>query len=445
MEEFSIYCRCGTQIHTSDAHLGRVIRCRCGNSLPIARPGPATRSNSSSSPTKRRTLKRSFAQPVGRLVAAVGRAGRWLASELRGARAFTRWGARLQLTYLLGIVAAWLMLVTLSERWLPATLLAYGPRSVTLLPLALVVPIGLMFARRSLVFTAAAALLATSQIMGYRVSLSAAAPPMLQVAERSQRMRVLTLNSASGRVLEGRLDALIARYEPDVVALQECSPQTTTSLASIQGWYMARHHGLCTLSRWPIVGRDSMPRAEFARVRQLGFGGTALAIRYHIQHPTHPFHVVNLHLETARKGLKGLLGPDGLLPDSGGLPRSVPFLQDNGRVEANALIRRRESQRASAWAAQESQSMSVVVMGDFNLPVESTIYRESWRAWLNAFESKGNGFGYTKSEGRLLRIRIDHVLASSLWFEVSGAWIGPEVGSDHRPVIADLTFRERVR
>lgn len=186
---------------------------------------------------------------------------------------------------------------------------------------------------------------------------------------------------------------------------------------------------------------DTMPRAEFARVRQLGYGGTALVSRYLILHPTRPFYVVNLHLETARKGLEQMLGSDGLLPDGGGLPQTLPFTQGSDRFEANALIRRRESQRASAWAARDARTSPVVVAGDFNLPVESTIYRESWRSWMNAFEARGRGFGYTKSEGSLLRIRIDHILATRQWFRVSGAWLGPDVGSDHRPVIADLMFR----
>ena len=371
-----------------------------------------------------------------------GRAFRAVVAEMRSRRTATRWSARVQLAYLLGIIATWLLLISRSEQWLPATMLAYGPRAVVILPLAIVLPAGALFARRSLLFGSFGAWLAISQIMGFRFTMASAEPPTRSPQSVERDLRIITLNAAADRMNRAGLDALVARHAPDIVALQECSADVAASLATLQGWHTARHHGLCTFSRWPISAPDSMPREDLVSIADLGFGGTALVVRYVVQHPTRPFQLVNLHLETARKGLQGLLGSDGLLPDAARLPSTLPFTRGADRVDANALIRRRESQRASAWAARDVHTMPVIVVGDFNLPVESTIYRESWQTWLNAFESKGRGFGYTKSEGTLLRIRIDHVLAAPQWFDVTGVWLGSDVGSDHRPVIADLVLVE---
>ena len=57
-------------------------------------------------------------------------------------------------------------------------------------------------------------------------------------------------------------------------------------------------------------------------------------------------------------------------------------------------------------------------------------------------DARGTGFGYTKRDGRWLRVRIDHVLAAPRWFAVSGAWLGEDVGSDHLPMVADVTRRQ---
>ena len=82
----------------------------------------------------------------------------------------------------------------------------------------------------------------------------------------------------------------------------------------------------------------------------------------------------------------------------------------------------------------------MLVAGGFNLPVESTIYRAYWRDLRNAFEETGTGFGWSKGEGKLLRIRIDHVLGNATAPRPVGTWLGPDWGSDHRPVIADLRW-----
>jgi len=444
MDEFSIRCACGTEIHTSTAHLRRTIRCRCGRSVHIERPTAEPTAARRSTPRRTRSLKQRLQQAGAGTARGAATAWRALTTELFARRRpITRTAAWLQLAYLAGMMATWVALITLSERWLPATLLAYGPRAVVLLPLAIIAPLGLMAARRSLLFSALGAFVAVTQIMGFRIAATPGEPPFRAGDDRSPDLRIVTINTAGPRAQVASIDALIARHEPDVITLQECARELGELLSARPGWHVATHRQLCTLSRWPLGPADSMPRAEFTRVRQLGFGGAALAVRYEVAHPTRPFYVVNLHLETAFKGLAPLLGTEGLLPDNGGLPSVLPFSTGGDRVIANALIRDRESARAATWAITGTSALPVFVAGDFNVPVESTIYRRYWRGYTNAFEATGRGFGYTKTEGTLLRIRIDHVLAAGSHYRSTGAWLGTNVGSDHMPVIADFALRAR--
>ena len=343
------------------------------------------------------------------------------------------------------MLATWVALFTVSEYWLPATLLAYGPRWVVLLPLGLLLPMALIVARSSVVVLGLGALIALVPIMGFRVALPTAgftAP----TAPGADQIRVLSLNAQGGAIVKRRLTSIIERYTPSIIAMQECGDELAAELAQQRGWYVMRYQSLCTLSRWPIEFADTMPRAAFARVSQLGYGGTGIVVRYGIAHPTRSFQFVNLHLETARKGLESLLGSDGLIPDNAtGLPspqeeqRASRVGED--RVALNARVRESEAERASVWSARKMDEVPIIITGDFNMPVESAVYRRYWSGLTNAFDRKGLGFGFSKHEGALLRLRIDHVLSAPKWFRVRGAWVGDDVGSDHRPMVADLTLR----
>jgi endonuclease/exonuclease/phosphatase (EEP) superfamily protein YafD len=137
--------------------------------------------------------------------------------------------------------------------------------------------------------------------------------------------------------------------------------------------------------------------------------------------------VFNLHLTTPRPGLEAILdGRRGI--DLAGLPALEKILQ----------IRDEESQAISRWVDQHPGPK--IVVGDFNMPAYSTVFRRDWGSLTNAFSAKGFGFGFTKlteTKGHEFGARIDHVLVSPPWKCVR-AWVGPDIGSDHRPLVVDL-------
>ena len=89
---------------------------------------------------------------------------------------------------------------------------------------------------------------------------------------------------------------------------------------------------------------------------------------------------------------------------------------------------------ASQWVRESPHP--VLVAGDFNLPVDSRIYGEAWSGFLNAFSTAGLGVGHSKYT-RWIGVRIDHILTSPEWY-VEACRVGPAVGSDHLPLLADL-------
>jgi endonuclease/exonuclease/phosphatase (EEP) superfamily protein YafD len=126
--------------------------------------------------------------------------------------------------------------------------------------------------------------------------------------------------------------------------------------------------------------------------------------------------LVNLHLETPRKGLERL------------------FHSETAPLAVNTELRRIQSRQIASWV--DALGPSLVIAGDFNTPVESPIYREGWGGYRNAFSRTGFGFGMTRYNG-WIRVRIDHVLARGEWRAIR-ARVGPDVSSDHRPVVAEV-------
>jgi vancomycin resistance protein VanJ len=148
--------------------------------------------------------------------------------------------------------------------------------------------------------------------------------------------------------------------------------------------------------------------------------GTVGSAAFHrIRLPDGPLAVGNLHLETPRSGFEALR-----------------YRASLAQLRRNKMFRDAGSARASQWLARLGAE---IVAGDFNMPVESRIYRRYWTRCDNAFSRVGRGFGYTRVLYRF-SIRIDHLLICSGWTAV-GAQVGPDLASDHLPVIVDLRRR----
>jgi hypothetical protein len=166
-------------------------------------------------------------------------------------------------------------------------------------------------------------------------------------------------------------------------------------------------------ARYPLVAVS-----ELWDDGELGYWG-AYAAKFIVTLPQGDVELVGVHLETPREGIESLL------------KHGVGARKDICReLERRAQI----SELARKLAGD---SPTAIVAGDFNMPVESAIYRHDWAGFTNAFSTAGLGFGHTK-QTRWLGIRIDHVLAGRGW-NSRRCRVGADVGSDHRPLLADFS------
>ncbi len=215
-------------------------------------------------------------------------------------------------------------------------------------------------------------------------------------------LRVATANVQFSNADHGRLLAWLEQGGADIVALQEVTPAWAVALESLAASYPHRRllprddpYGLALLSKWPL---RAVKPADFA-----ADGLPSLVATVEVD--GRPLQLVVLHTHWP----------------------VVPGLQKSRDL---AL------QRAAAVARQRPEA--TILLGDLNLtpyaPAFGRLLLES--GLRDAFDNRG--WRPTWQAGLWpLALPIDHVLVPQGSCEVTAA-IGPEVGSDHRPVLVGL-------
>jgi endonuclease/exonuclease/phosphatase (EEP) superfamily protein YafD len=417
MATLTIRCKCGEQYHADESAVGRRIKCRrCSRQLevvrPVRAPGPDAQKTSThrENPRKKRQKKDSKATPRRHVVLMPKS---WT-SKLVGWLAWAYLGATV-------IIAA--LMWGLGDRTMIGTVLLFMGRWVFLLPLILLVPAALIYQRLMLLPLLLGALVVLGPIMGFRTGWRRLLPQ-----PAGTQVRVVSFNADGGEFAAQMIPTLLSQWKPQIVALQECGEMLSTVVGLVPTWMPGWHQfvgkDLCLLSRYPIREASVMDRSQLDRVKQSEekeFGGAGYVVRFVLETPRGPIRVANLHLETPRKGLEGLMD------------------RDFRRLDMNTEIRDIESSLARNWVDEGTGPL--IVLGDFNTPIESRIFQRHWSDLSDAFSTAGTGFGMTKHNG-WIRARIDHVLTSPEW-HVDRTSIGQDVHSDHRPLIVDLTLKNR--
>jgi vancomycin resistance protein VanJ len=311
------------------------------------------------------------------------------------------------------VVVATAVLWTMGDRHWVGTAMLFGPRWLILLPVTPLV-LAAPFARRAAVPALLAAAIALGPFMGFRLGWQGLLPA------GQDRVRVVSLNAAGlvDPVLR-ILDEMESR-RVDIAVIQECASDVEAMLGVNAAWQLHRAYDLCLFSRYPAEQLLATRWNELDAVAGAGMGRSGTAARYVVRMHDRDVHVVNLHLETPRKGLEQLR-----------------YGAATAQVGGNTFIRSVGSRRVLEWLGPRHDHL--IIMGDFNMPVESAIYRNGWSSFTNAFSTAGWGLGSTKANG-WIRVRIDHVLVGRDW-RVRNARVGGDVGSDHWPLFAELAAR----
>jgi len=296
------------------------------------------------------------------------------------------------------------------DRWWFSTLILFGPRWLCALPLALLGPLAGLMRRRMLAPLAAAPLLVFGPIMGFCLPWARLATP------GRSAIRVLTCNVKGHCNDNPALDELIRDTAPDIVTLQGCSHPVRVKWP--EGWHAIQQGELLIASRYPLREVQSVQKGNRVPILSCVVATPEREIAFSTLHPLSPHRGIDRVLDH----------------------RTILRPSQSGQLAEEIEDRWRDAEQATRCLADGGESK--IIAGDLNLPPESAIYRRFWAGYRNAFSEAGLGFGYTEwPRMRKVRfgIRIDHILSSSDW-RPRRCWVGPDVGSDHLPLIADLVW-----
>lgn len=310
------------------------------------------------------------------------------------------------------VILVLLILRWVGDHWWGVTPLLLMPRWLFLVPVALLAAIcGLRRNSSYWVLHGAIALAVLGPLMGLNLPLN----QLFRVPTPTpQRLRVAAFNlGVTTRPAD--LRNWLASERVDVVCLQEGEPSgSATETLLGKGWNVSRKGTVA--SRWPVVsewpqydhplgGPDLWP-GKLERLRLKTPSGAEIM-------------VASVHLPTVRNGLTALAAG------------SVSTMKAHVGWWTSELQR-----MLSALA--EGTDVPMVVAGDFNMPDDDSTLAALRANFRFAFREAGWGYGYTRPS-RIPWVRIDHILSGPNW-EVESCHVGPNLGSDHLPVVAELSL-----
>lgn len=324
----------------------------------------------------------------------------------------------------LAIVAGvWLLVRFLGESWYLTTALLYLPRWPWLLPS---IPLTLAAAwvwRRGLWLTLPAIALVAGPLCGLRLGWAG------WTASALPQLSLVTVNIQNGQPNLRATLGEIERRGIELICCQEVDSEQLELIETAAAMGLADQHYdsyFWTASSRPLTKIDVLEsQASFRdiaavyRIDDAEVGGR-------------PVHLVNVHLSTARFGLKNLR------------PRTPLTGIGLDELAAAQSIRMTEIAELAALLARLAEEGEVVACGDFNMPTDSTAFAPLLEQYRSAFDTAGLGYGYTVPNDAghgwprgFCWLRVDHVLITDGLTPLS-ADEGDAAGSDHRAMFATI-------
>ncbi len=313
--------------------------------------------------------------------------------------------------YAVSVLAVMVTIFFTGDRWWFGTVLLYGPRWIYAFPLFVLVPTALIWQRRSLWVLALTIAVIVWPIMGLNIPING----LFESAP--SEFRVLSYNVQRWEVMGDEFSKLLEEVQPDFAAVQECASPKRFKRGIPDKWFTHSARYSVVVSRYPLS------RCETSRR-----GHEINGLYCVIETPLGPVGFANIDLLTPRRALNTILDRETIFDLS-----QVDYAQER------IAQRWQESEKLFDWV-QAFPEDNKILAGDFNLTADSPIYRNVWSEYQNAYSRTMLGYGQTKKTKINVfryKTRIDHILSTSRLKPLK-AWLGPDLGSDHLPLVAEF-------
>lgn len=326
--------------------------------------------------------------------------------------------------YLLLVILTLVAVRVISEQWWFSTVITYMPRPLLLAPVLVLFPLAALWSRRALAMILLATVLVLGPLMDLRVPWGRVLDPT-PVSE--DVLRLVSCNVAEFRFDWTELLNEIVSYDPDIIVIQESTPQIPENFRNkFRDWHCVETGPHWVAAKVPVKALETC-RSEAT--------GRQTAVRYQIDSGFGPVVLCNVHTISIRRALQDM-DLSGVL--DGSARRAMAELTS---------LRDAEAKETNRFVRDGGSGGPLIVVGDFNMTSTSSLYEEHWSDLRNAFDCAGLGYGYTapcvvrgSSKGILPWLRIDHVLVNGDW-DVLECEVGQQPGSDHRLIFAAIAPR----
>lgn len=285
------------------------------------------------------------------------------------------------------------------------------------------------------------------------LALLARYPPQGRVAGAPAEARsptdLLVLSANVGEDVPGADDALrdlLARYRPDVVALQETTVVLVDTLTGASGATMAMlfsgEHALVTEDGFEPSAGDlyHMPQPVFSalparsdtlvnfnRDEDEWRGGRYRRVVLTLRQTEVALYNVHLRSFAPLRPWRGARRP---------WLRPSTWRAALGAYREDFLARADEAEHLARRV--EAEVLPVLIVGDLNATADQWVYHRLTRAGADVFAGQAGRSATFPSDWPL--VRIDHIIAGPHWEPVAAARERRGL-SDHRPLVAQLRLR----
>lgn len=338
-------------------------------------------------------------------------------------------GFRLGLTvasvaYLIGLSALLFLMNWRGERSWILSILIFVPPVIWLFPLIVLVPIQAMV-RPRLCWISFGAFLVLA--FGY-LDFHWAFPD----AGRGPGLKLLT-NNVGGREFN-TLAEFIAKENPDIIALQD-SYFVGNLAKEFPGRSVARQMEFVLVSKTPI---------RHSGLLALHYRGHPIGAWYEVEFQGRPIVVYNIHMPTPRPEFLKLRGYGFVMESIHG----KGIYSSKVRKEYGEYGKQRIELARGFVEILQKEKRPFLVAGDFNMPGNGYISGLFRSRFLDAFEAKGRGYGFTfpGATGGVLNIfgswlRLDYLFTDKNW-KVDWCRVEPRSAAEHRAVIAQFELKQ---